>query len=383
MKKRIAILGSTGSIGTQTLEVIRENPGFFQVEVLTAHTNFDLLIKQAREFHPNAVVIGREELFHQVSKELDALNIKVFAGQKSVSQIVSMDQIDLVMVALVGFAGLEPTLRAIQNKKPVALANKETLVVGGEMIRKEAKQNGVDILPVDSEHSAIFQCLTGEGKTVEKIYLTASGGPFRHKTLKELEQVTKEEALKHPNWDMGHKITIDSATMMNKGLEVIEAHWLFDLMPHQIDIVVHPQSVIHSMVQFEDGSIKAQMGPPDMKVPIQFALSFPYRLKNTFKRLDFDEYPTLTFEKPDRNRFRNIQLAYDALENGGNQPCVLNAANEIAVRAFLQKKIGFFEISDIIEQCFVKVDFIKCPNFAGYLETDKETRKLAERLISG
>ncbi|MCF8230940.1 MAG: 1-deoxy-D-xylulose-5-phosphate reductoisomerase [Bacteroidales bacterium] len=383
MRKRIAILGSTGSIGTQTLEVIRQNPDFFQVEVLTAQSNVDLLVQQAREFHPNAVVIGREELFHQVSKELDALNIKVFAGEKSISQIVTMDQIDMVMVALVGFAGLEPTLRAIRNKKPIALANKETLVVAGEMIRKEARQNGVDILPVDSEHSAIFQCLMGEGKSVEKIYLTASGGPFRHKTLEELEQVTKEEALRHPNWDMGDKITIDSATMMNKGLEVIEAHWLFDLAPGQIDIIVHPQSVIHSMVQFEDGSIKAQMGPPDMKVPIQFALAFPHRLKNTFERLDFADYPTLTFEKPDRERFRNIQLAYDALEKGGNRPCVLNAANEIAVNAFLQKKIGFFEISDIIEQCFVRVDFIKSPNFVGYLETDKETRKLAQRLISG
>jgi len=381
MKKRVAILGSTGSIGTQSLEVIRENPDFFSVEVLTAQSNMKLLVQQAEEFRPNAVVIGEEHLFHSVREVLDRLDIKVFAGSSSISQIVAMDEIDIVLVALMGFAGLEPTLNAIRNKKQIAIANKETLVVAGELIKKEAFENKVRVLPVDSEHSAIFQCLVGEHNPIEKIYLTASGGPFINRTKEELKSVTKEEALKHPNWDMGCKITIDSATMMNKGLEVIEARWLFDLEPGQIDIIVHPQSVIHSMVQFEDGSMKAQMGLPDMKVPIQYALSFPERIKNNFSRLDFADYPSLTFTKPDREKFKNLQLAFDALAEGGNLPCILNAANEVAVNAFLQDKIGFLEISDVIEQSFMKVDFIKSPNFDDYLKTDNETRKVAESLI--
>ncbi len=381
MKKRVAILGSTGSIGTQSLEVIRENPDFFSVEVLTAQSNMKLLVQQAEEFRPNAVVIGEEHLFHSVREVLDRLDIKVFAGSSSISQIVAMDEIDIVLVALMGFAGLEPTLNAIRNKKQIAIANKETLVVAGELIKKEAFENKVRVLPVDSEHSAIFQCLVGEHNPIEKIYLTASGGPFINRTKEELKSVTKEEALKHPNWDMGCKITIDSATMMNKGLEVIEARWLFDLEPGQIDIIVHPQSVIHSMVQFEDGSMKAQMGLPDMKVPIQYALSFPERIKNNFSRLDFADYPSLTFTKPDREKFKNLQLAFDALAEGGNLPCILNAANEVAVNAFLQDKIDFLEISDVIEQSFMKVDFIKSPNFDDYLKTDNETRKVAESLI--
>ena len=381
MKKRVAILGSTGSIGKQSLEVIKAHPDFFQVEVLTAHSNIELLIQQAEQFRPNAVVIGKEQFFETVRDKLDRFDIKVFAGSDSISQIVTMNEIDIVLVALMGFAGLEPTLNAIRHKKQIAIANKETFVVAGELIRKEASENNVTILPVDSEHSAIFQCLVGEPNSVEKIYLTASGGPFKSKTKAELARVTKEEALKHPNWDMGCKITIDSATMMNKGLEVIEARWLFDLAPRQIDILVHPQSIIHSIVQFEDGSMKAQMGLPDMKVPIQYALTFPYRLKNSFNRLDFSDYASLTFEKPDSDRFRNLQLAFDVLEKGGNTPCILNAANEIAVSAFLKDKIGFLEISEIIEQSLMKVDFIKSPNFDDYLNTDKETRKVAGSLI--
>jgi len=382
MKKRVAILGSTGSIGKQSLEVIKSHPDFFQVEVLTAHSNIELLIQQAEQFRPNAVVIGEEQFFENVRDKLDPFDIKVFAGSDSISQIVTMNEIDIVLVALMGFAGLEPTLNAIRHKKQIAIANKETFVVAGELIRKEALENNVTILPVDSEHSAIFQCLVGESSLVEKIYLTASGGPFKNKTKAELARVTKEEALKHPNWDMGCKITIDSATMMNKGLEVIEARWLFDLAPRQIDILVHPQSVIHSIVQFEDGSMKAQMGLPDMKVPIQYALTFPYRLRNSFNRMDFSDYSSLTFEKPDSDRFRNLQLAFNVLEKGGNTPCILNAANEIAVSAFLKDKIGFLEISEIIEQSLMKVDFIKSPNFDDYLNTDKETRKVAGSLIN-
>lgn len=383
MKKRVAILGSTGSIGTQTLEVIRANSEFFQVEVLTANSNMDLLLAQAKDFRPNAVVIGEEKHYEKVSSQLDPLDIKVFAGSESLTQIVTMNEIDIVLVALMGFAGLEPTLNAIRHKKQIAIANKETFVVAGELIRKEATLNRVNVLPVDSEHSAIFQCLVGETSPIEKIYLTASGGPFLHKSKQELAKVTKEEALKHPNWDMGCKITIDSASMMNKGLEVIEARWLFDLNPQQIDIIVHPQSIIHSMVQFEDGSIKAQMGMPDMKLPIQYALAYPYRLKNSFERLRFSDYPSLTFEKPDKERFKNIDLAFEALEKGGNFPCILNAANEVAVSAFLKDQIGFLEMSELIEQSFMKVDFIKSPNFDDYLNTDKETREVAKSLIGG
>lgn len=383
MKKRMAILGSTGSIGTQALEVIKNHPEAFEVEVLTAQSNIDLLLKQAREFRPNAVVIGKPSLFQKVRNELDPLNIKVYAGEESITQIVEMDSIDMVLVALVGFAGLKPTLNAIRHKKHLAVANKETFVVAGEIIKREALENSVRVLPVDSEHSAIFQCLVGESNAIEKIYLTASGGPFLKKTQEELAHVTRQEALRHPNWDMGSKITIDSATMMNKGLEVIEARWLFDLEPGQIDIIVHPQSVIHSMVQFEDGSMKAQMGLPDMKVPIQYAMTFPSRLPSTFRKFDFAEYPSLTFMKPDREKFKNIGLAYKALEYGGNMPCTLNAANEIAVNAFLCERIGFLEISDIIEQTCAKVDFIKNPNFEDYLITDNEARKVADALVKG
>lgn len=380
--KRIAILGSTGSIGTQTLEVIRQHPEDFAVEVLTAQSNYELLIAQALEFLPNAVVIGNEAFYPQVKEALIPKDIKVFAGQKAIAQVVEMDSIDVVLTALVGYSGLIPTVHAIKAGKQIALANKETLVVAGEIITGLAKENGVNIYPVDSEHSAIFQCLVGEfHNPIEKIILTASGGPFRGKDRTFLETVTREQALKHPNWDMGAKITIDSASLMNKGLEVIEAKWLFGLKTEQIEVVVHPQSIIHSLVQFEDGSIKAQLGLPDMRIPIQFALSFPHRLRSDFERFDFTKYPQLTFEQPDLKTFRNLQLAFDALAKGGNAPCVLNAANEIAVAAFLKREVGFLEMSDLIAETMVQTEYIAHPSLEDYVSTDQRAREITEKLI--
>ena len=381
-KRHIAILGSTGSIGTQALEVLEANPDVFELEVITAHGSADLLIEQALKFKPNCVVIGKEELFKKVQDALFDEGIKVFAGADSLAQVVQMEEIDVVLTALVGYAGLKPTLSAIEAGKHIALANKETLVVAGDIVTDLAKKKGVNIYPVDSEHSAIFQCLVGEfHNPIEKIYLTASGGPFRGQTREQLALVTKAQALKHPNWEMGAKITIDSASMMNKGLEVIEAKWLFGLNNEQIDVIVHPQSIIHSIVQFEDGSMKAQMGLPDMKLPIQYALGFPNRLKSDFPRFNFLDYPQLTFEQPDPKTFRNLALAFEALKQGGNQPCILNAANEFVVDAFLKDKVSFLQMSDIIEQCMQKVSFIKKPNYSDYVATDAETRVLALEMI--
>lgn len=380
--KRVAILGSTGSIGTQTLEVIRQHTDKFTVEVLTAQNNCDLLIAQALEFHPNAVVIGNEAGYQQVKEALLPHDIKVFAGQKAIAQVVEMETIDVVLTALVGYSGLIPTVNAIKAGKQIALANKETLVVAGELITALARQNGVNIYPVDSEHSAIFQCLVGEfHNPIEKIILTASGGPFRGKDRTFLETVTREQALRHPNWDMGAKITIDSASLMNKGLEVIEARWLFGLKAEQIEVVVHPQSIVHSLVQFEDGSIKAQLGLPDMRIPIQFALSYPHRFKSDFERFDFTKYPQLTFEQPDRETFRNLQLAFDSLAKGGNAPCILNAANEITVAAFLRNEVGFLEMSDLIEATMDKATFVAHPTLEDYVDSDRETRIITEKLI--
>ena len=381
-KRHIAILGSTGSIGTQALEVLEANPDIFELEVITAHGSADLLIEQALKFKPNCVVIGKEDLFKKVQDALFDEGIKVYAGAESLVQVVQMEEIDVVLTALVGYAGLRPTLSAIEAGKHIALANKETLVVAGDIVTDLAKKKGVNIYPVDSEHSAIFQCLVGEfHNPIEKIYLTASGGPFRGQTREQLATVTKAQALKHPNWEMGAKITIDSASMMNKGLEVIEAKWLFGLSDEQIDVIVHPQSIIHSIVQFEDGSMKAQMGLPDMKLPIQYALGFPNRLKSDFPRFNFLDYPQLTFEQPDPKTFRNLALSFEALKQGGNQPCVLNAANEIAVDAFLKEKVSFLQMSDIIEQSMQKVSFIKKPNYSDYVATDAETRVLALEMI--
>ena len=380
-KKKIAILGSTGSIGTQALEVISEHTNLFEIEVLTANNNAALLIEQAKKFKPNTVVIGNEDKYKEVNSALFDLGIKVFAGEKSLEDVVEGENIDVVLTALVGYSGLKPTIKAIKAGKNIALANKETLVVAGDLITKLCQQYGVSIYPVDSEHSAIFQCLAGELNPIEKIYLTASGGPFRGKLNGDLLNITKEEALKHPNWEMGAKITIDSASLMNKGLEVIEAKWLFDLSAEQIDVVVHPQSIIHSAVQFGDGSIKAQLGIPDMKLPIQYALGFPERLKNNFKRFDFLDYPNLTFEKPDLETFRNLQLAYNAMQKGGNMPCILNAANEIAVAAFLQDKIGFLNMSDLIVDCMEKITFVSNPTLDDYVSTNTATRILANELL--
>ena len=380
-KKQIAILGSTGSIGTQALEVISEHSDLFEVEVLTANNNSALLIEQAKKFKPNTVVIGNEEKYIEVNDALCDLGIKVFAGEQSLEDVVEGENIDVVLTALVGYAGLKPTIKAIKAGKNIALANKETLVVAGDLITKLCQQYSVSIYPVDSEHSAIFQCLAGEINPIEKIYLTASGGPFRGKLRNDLLNITKTQALKHPNWEMGAKITVDSASLMNKGLEVIEAKWLFDLKAGQIDVVVHPQSIIHSAVQFEDGSIKAQLGIPDMKLPIQYALGFPERLKNTFKRFSFMDYPNLTFEKPDLETFRNLQLAYNAMEKGGNMPCILNAANEIAVAAFLQDKIGFLNMSDLIVDCMEKITFVSNPTLDDYVSTNTATRILANELL--
>jgi len=381
-KKGIAILGSTGSIGTQALQVIEAYPDQFDLQVLTAHKNADLLIAQAKKYSPNTVVIGDESHFERVKNELWDLDIHVYCGERALEQVVDSSEIDVVLTAMVGYAGLKPTLAAIRAKKSIALANKETLVVAGELITREAFENGVNIYPVDSEHSAIFQCLAGEFQNpIEKIYLTASGGPFRGFTTEQLSKVTKEQALNHPCWEMGAKITVDSATMMNKGLEVIEAKWLFNLKPEQIDVIVHPQSVVHSLVQFEDGSMKAQMGLPDMRLPIQYALTFPKRLKTDFPRFNFMDYPTLSFEKADLGTFRNLQLAYDALNAGGTVACALNAANEIAVDAFLNDKIQFNEIALINERTMRAVQNILKPTLEDYIAVDAEARLIAKGLI--
>ena len=381
-KKKIAILGSSGSIGTQALEVIQEHPDQFEVEVLTVNSNADLLIEQTKKFKPNAVVIADESKYTYVQEALANEDVHVYAGEAALSQAMEAEAIDVVLTAVVGFAGLKPTLAAINAGKHIALANKETLVVAGEMVTKLAREKGVNIYPVDSEHSAIFQCLAGEfHNKIEKIYLTASGGPFRGWNAEQLANVTREQALKHPNWEMGAKITIDSASMMNKGLEVIEAKWLFGLNAEQIDVIVHPQSIVHSIVQFEDGSMKAQMGLPDMKLPIQYALAYPQRIKSDFKRFNFLNYPSLTFEAPDKKTFRNLDLAYEAMKRGGNSPCILNAANEIVVDAFLKNKLRFTEMPDVIEQCMNDVKWLSAPTLEDYLETDKNARALAKEII--
>ncbi len=381
--KHIAILGSSGSIGTQALEVIRENSRLFKVAVLTVQRNSALLIQQAKEFLPEKVVITDEQGYEEVKNALAGYPVEVLAGEEALSEVVQLDCIDIVLTAVVGFCGLKPTIAAIKAGKDIALANKETLVVAGGLINAIAKEYDVRILPVDSEHSAIFQCLTGEsGNKIEKIYLTASGGPFRGKTLAFLAGVTRQQALQHPNWVMGAKITVDSATLMNKGLEVIEAKWLFDLDVSQIDVIVHPQSVVHSIVQFEDGSMKAQMGLPDMKLPIQYALGFPNRIKNSFPRFDFLKYPQLTFEQPDRKTFRSLEFAFAALEKGGNMPCVINAANEVVVAEFLSERLGFLEMSKVIERCMNEVSYIRRPALQDYIDTDKETRAIAQQLVT-
>jgi 1-deoxy-D-xylulose-5-phosphate reductoisomerase len=372
--KRIAILGSTGSIGTQTLNVVRRHRDLFGVEVLCAGSNADLLIAQALEFEPNAVVIADESKYAQVQQALAATDIKVFAGEQAMCDLMEMESIDIVLAAIVGFAGLKPTLRAIEHGKPVALANKETMVVAGALVTAAAIRHRVPILPVDSEHSAIFQCLIGEDSGIDKILLTASGGPFRGMKRDELAKVTLEQALKHPNWSMGRKVTIDSATLMNKGLEVIEAKWLFGVEAKDIEVVVHPQSVVHSMVQFVDGSIKAQMGIPTMETPIQFALSFPDRIESYLPRLDFANYPNLTFEKPDREAFRCLDLAYAAIERGGNMPCVMNAANEVAVQRFIEGRIGFMDIAEFVEHAMQSAHFVANPTLDDLLLTDKTVR---------
>jgi len=381
-KKKIAILGSTGSIGTQALDIARANPDKIEIEVLTANSNADLLIAQALEFKPNHVVIADERKYQFVKDSLANEDIKVFAGSKSIEDMMEITSADMVLTAMVGYSGLKPTIKAIENKKRIALANKETLVVAGELITKLCAENRVDLIPVDSEHSAIFQCLVGEDlNTIDKVILTASGGPFRGKKASDLAEVTKAQALKHPNWSMGAKITIDSASLMNKGLEVIEAKWLFGLDKSQIDVVVHPQSIIHSMVEFNDGSIKAQMGLPDMKLPIHYAFFFPQRMQSDFKRLSFKDYNTLTFEEPDLETFRNLALAYHAMDKGGNLACILNAANEVAVDAFLHDKIKFLQIAELNEKCINKVSFIQNPSLEDYVNTDSETRRVAAELL--
>ena len=381
-QKRIAIFGSTGSIGKQTLEVIAANPDLFVAEILTAHANESLLIEQALSFEPNIVVIGDIGKYAIVKKALEGKPIKVFAGEEALEQVAAMDCYDFMMAGIVGFAGLKPTLTAVQNGKAVGLANKETLVVAGDIVMRTAREKGAAIIPVDSEHSAIFQCLVGEGNNpIEKIILTASGGPFLGKKPNFLVNVKRDHALQHPNWSMGAKISIDSATLMNKGLEMIEAKWLFDLRPDQIKVVVHAQSIIHSMVQFQDGSIKAQMGLPDMKLPIQYAMAFPKRLVNDFPRYHFDKPNTLTFDEPDIKTFRNLTLATEALRIGGNVPCVLNAANEIAVYAFLKNRIGFLDMTDLIERTLEKIEFIAHPSLDDYYETDGAARDFAASLI--
>ncbi len=372
--KRIAILGSTGSIGTQALNVIRRHRDLFSVEVLCAGSNSDLLIAQALEFRPNAVVIADESKYASVKEALDPHDIKVFAGVSSMVDLMEMESVDMVLAAIVGFAGLRPTLRAIEKCKPVALANKETMVVAGSIVTAAAARHRTPILPVDSEHSAIFQCLMGENSPVDKILLTASGGPFRGYSREQLAMVTLEQALHHPNWSMGRKVTIDSASLMNKGLEIIEARWLFDVPAEDIEVIVHPQSVVHSMVQFRDGSIKAQLGVPTMETPIQYAFSFPDRIESHLPRLDFTHYSNLTFEKPDRNTFRCLDLAYYAIARGGNMPCIMNAANEVAVQEFIDGRIGFLDIADHIETAMQKTPFIANPTLEDLLQTDKNIR---------
>lgn len=381
MKRNIAILGSTGSIGTQALDIVRENPGHFEIYALTANENIDLLIRQAQEFSPEVVVIANENKYAQLKEALQHLPIKVWAGSESIAEVVQSEPIDMVLTAMVGYSGLKPTINAIKSGKVIALANKETLVVAGELITSLAIEHKVPILPVDSEHSAIFQCLNGERSPIEKIILTASGGPFRNHSAEQLAKVTKAEALKHPNWDMGAKVTIDSASLMNKGLEMIEAKWLFDVTPSQIEVVVHPQSIIHSMVQFEDSSIIAQLGLPDMHLPIQYALAYPNRLKSNFERLDFFKLKTMTFEKPDMERFRNLAFAFEAARVKGNMACIMNAANEIAVAAFLKDKVGFLEMSDVIEKTMHKTSFIQAPSYEDYVQTDTEARYVAKEFI--
>lgn len=383
MIKRIAILGSTGSIGTQALDVIQQHPDAFAVSVLTAQSNADLLVEQAKQFHPSHVVIGDESKYTFVKNALSGIDIKVLAGADALQEVVCYDHVDVVLTALVGYAGLLPTVKAVKAGKPIALANKETLVVAGALIMPLAREMGIPILPVDSEHSAIFQCLMGESHNpIEKVILTASGGPFRGKKRGDLEQVTRAQALKHPNWTMGAKITIDSASLMNKGLEVIEAAWLFDVHASQIDVVVHPQSIVHSLVQFEDGSIKAQLGLPDMKLPIQFALGYPNRMQADFPRFDFKDYASLTFEQPDVETFRNLGLAFQALEKGGNMPCILNAANEVAVDAFLKDEIGFLQMSDLLATCMDQGTFLSSPSLEDYVNTDKITRIMAQEWVT-
>lgn len=382
MKRQLAILGSTGSIGTQALEVISEHPDLFEVYALTANNQVDLLINQARKFMPEVVVIANEQKYPELKEALEDLPIKVWAGSEAICQVVQAEPIQMVLTAMVGYSGLKPTIHAIKAGKAIALANKETLVVAGELITALAAEYKVPVLPVDSEHSAIFQCLVGEGyNTVEKILLTASGGPFRTKSLKELATVTKAQALKHPNWSMGAKVTIDSASMMNKGFEMIEAKWLFGLTPEQIQVVVHPQSIIHSMVQFEDGAVMAQLGIPDMKLPISYAFSYPERLKSRAPRLDFNQCSTFTFEEPDMVRFRNLAFAFEAVRQGGNMPCILNAANEIVVAAFLQDRIGFLQMSEVIEKTMLKASFIAAPSYDDYVQTDSEARCIAATLF--
>lgn len=381
-KRRLAIFGSTGSIGTQALDVVRSNPDLFEAEILTAQSNDELLVAQALEFNPNAVVIGDEGKYEKVKAALSGTDIKVFAGEKALEEVADFDTYDIMLAAIVGFAGLKPTMKAVSKGKVIALANKETLVVAGDIVMKTALENRSPVIPVDSEHSAIFQCLVGEsGNPIEKIILTASGGPFLGKKPNFLVNVKRDHALQHPNWNMGAKISVDSATLMNKGLEMIEAKWLFDLRPEQIEVIIHPQSIIHSMVQFMDGSIKAQMGLPDMKLPIQYALSFPSRTKNVFPRMSFRSNPSLTFEEPDLKTFRNLGLAMDALVKGGNTPCVLNAANEIAVWAFLKNRIGFLDITTVVEKTMEKISFIEKPTLEEYYESDAEARSFAASLL--
>jgi 1-deoxy-D-xylulose-5-phosphate reductoisomerase len=383
MIKRIAILGSTGSIGTQALEVISQHPEAFEVAVLTAQSNGDLLVRQAIAFKPSHVVIGDESQYSAVKSALEPYQITVLAGAEALEEVVCLPNVDVVLTALVGYAGLLPTVKAIKAGKPIALANKETLVVAGALIMPLAREMGVPILPVDSEHSAIFQCLMGESHNpIEKVILTASGGPFRGKKRSDLEQVTRAQALKHPNWTMGAKITIDSASLMNKGLEVIEAAWLFDVHASQIDVVVHPQSIVHSLVQFEDGSIKAQLGLPDMKLPIQFALGYPNRMRADFPRFDFKDFASLTFEQPDIETFRNLGLAFQALNKGGNMPCILNAANEVAVDAFLKDDIGFLQMSDLLANCMDQGTYLQAPSLEDYINTDKTTRIMAQEWVN-
>lgn len=380
MKKQIAILGSTGSIGTQALQVIEEHPDLYEAYALTANNRVDMLIEQARKFQPEVVVIANEEKYLYLKEALSDLPIKVYAGADAICQVVQEKPVDIVLTAMVGYAGLRPTMAAIRARKVIALANKETMVVAGELINALANEYQTPILPVDSEHSAIFQCLEMQNP-LEKIILTASGGPFRTFTMEQLQHVTKEQALKHPNWSMGAKITVDSASMMNKGFEVIEAKWLFGLKPEQIEVVVHPQSVIHSMVEFEDGAVKAQLGVPDMRLPIQYAFSYPQRVRSSFDRLDFMKCNNLTFEAPDTKRFRNLALAYEALNQGGNMPCIVNAANEVVVAAFLKDQISFLGMSDVIEQCMQCVPFIQVPTYENYVSTDAETRRIAAEIV--